>query len=733
VGDCHYYSIIDKWTKLQEYGLRILEECPTLVHKVHYESILQDKANVVKGIYVFIGERRFGGVKRQASVLYMKPTDILINGAMNGNEAQKAKTLSSQFQNLGRGPSFAATQTKKWLHPETGLKEDEIQLIESVAHETMGKLGYTTHLVGITSKADIFTEEQLRTFDKLNKQGIQKMNNDLQRDNPGDYERRIHQSEALQFKPILLEDWSECDFCMTDDSAKELYGTHYLSEDYLKERLAIHPARVAHLTGQRCLRWATASQRGYYPNDPNKPNQDASIVQAHIVKGRAGRHWFSVFDGHGPDGHKCSEFVRKHLHELCFSKLDGGTDTNSAIVDSHLTLHDQMLQEPDIDVSLSGTTAVTLCLENDKCFVSNVGDSTCIMGSHNGLILAKKLCTEQTPLRTDERDRIKRAGGIIMTVDQRDGLAPLNESWDKNEAPPRIWSSDNEKFPGCGFTRSIGDSIAHSLGVIARPEIFEYSISKNDHILIVASDGISQCKLIYVPCILTIKMHLLTVSCHLSTVMSSSTCIEIACNYENPSEAAAALVAESTKRWIARGDYVDDITVIVILVAEDNKETCNVDLEAGTTSATVVEFEAQEAMDFLATFWTLLAGASSGFLGGLCGIPGPPIILYFLHPPVIFTKKSQHATGVCISATNVATRVVYYLVETLFFDGQSFFEASDWGLYLSVFVCSILGALIGSTLFKHMKGSQSTMISGILAIFLLLCGVSLLLSSFAGV
>jgi hypothetical protein len=42
-----------------------------------------------------------------------------------------------------------------------------------------------------------------------------------------------------------------------------------------------------------------------------------------------------------------------------------------------------------------------------------------------------------------------------------------------------------------------------------------------------------------------------------------------------------------------------------------------------------------------AQFWTLFVGAISAFLGGLCGIRGPPIILYFLHTPfpVSFTKK----------------------------------------------------------------------------------------------
>lgn len=84
----------------------------------------------MKGIYDFIGERRFGGVKRQASVLCMDRTEDLINGAKKGREAQKACGLSYQFKNLGRGPSFAKSQDQKWLHPETGGSYQRAQCVE---------------------------------------------------------------------------------------------------------------------------------------------------------------------------------------------------------------------------------------------------------------------------------------------------------------------------------------------------------------------------------------------------------------------------------------------------------------------------------------------------------------------------------------------------------------------------------------------------------------------------
>ena len=40
------------------------------------------------------------------------------------------------------------------------------------------------------------------------------------------------------------------------------------------------------------------------------------------------------------------------------------------------------------------------------------------------------------------------------------------------------------------MTRSFGDTVAHSVGCTAVPEIVEYTIKKNDRFLVIASDGI---------------------------------------------------------------------------------------------------------------------------------------------------------------------------------------------------------------------------------------------------
>ena len=45
-------------------------------------------------------------------------------------------------------------------------------------------------------------------------------------------------------------------------------------------------------------------------------------------------------------------------------------------------------------------------------------------------------------------------------------------------------------FPGTAFSRSIGDSLAKELGVIADPEMVTRELERGDEMIILASDGV---------------------------------------------------------------------------------------------------------------------------------------------------------------------------------------------------------------------------------------------------
>ena len=60
---------------------------------------------------------------------------------------------------------------------------------------------------------------------------------------------------------------------------------------------------------------------------------------------------------------------------------------------------------------------------------------------------------------------------------------------------PRIWSGTSiEKVPGVAFTRSLGDIVAHEIGVSNVPEFMQVAV-QDDDVIIIASDGVTECKL----------------------------------------------------------------------------------------------------------------------------------------------------------------------------------------------------------------------------------------------
>ena len=66
------------------------------------------------------------------------------------------------------------------------------------------------------------------------------------------------------------------------------------------------------------LRYAWVSQRGYYPEDLDKANQDAHAEYDEFGKaeGITDCAFFGVFDGHGKMGDKCAQFARDHIPRL---------------------------------------------------------------------------------------------------------------------------------------------------------------------------------------------------------------------------------------------------------------------------------------------------------------------------------------------------------------------------------------------------------------------------------
>jgi len=149
----------------------------------------------------------------------------------------------------------------------------------------------------------------------------------------------------------------------------------------------------------------------------------------------------------------------------------------------------------EIDDSMSGTTAITVLVIGDTLYVANVGDSRAVLAVRDGNhIVAEDLSSDQTPFRRDEYERVKLCGARVLSVDQVEGLKdPDIQHWGDEESrggdPPRLWVP-NGMYPGTAFTRSIGDSLAETIGVIAIPEVKTVQLTPNHLFFVVASDGI---------------------------------------------------------------------------------------------------------------------------------------------------------------------------------------------------------------------------------------------------
>eukprot|EP00903_Cladosiphon_okamuranus_P018322 g16856.t2 len=316
--------------------------------------------------------------------------------------------------------------------------------------------------------------------------------------------------------------------------------------------------------GSFTVRYAFASQRGYYPDEPNKANQDSFVVVPEFC-GDSMSLFCGVFDGHGGTGDLCSNFVAQKLpkeFEKCLKEKGSfASMSEDSIKDASKRAHvstNEQLHATSFDDTLSGTTAISLLLKGDTMFVANVGDSRAIICARQPgeKSTVRPLSVDQTPFRKDERTRIKEAGGHVLTIDQIEGLEPIHENWDTQLGdeldeigdPPRVWLTSLDQ-PGCAFTRSLGDSIGESVGVFAEPEQLVLNVSKHDKFVVIASDGVFE-------------------------FITSHKVMEAVERFTDPLSAAKHIVQEAFRTWLRYEVRTDDITIIVLFI-EDFDEGSN--------------------------------------------------------------------------------------------------------------------------------------------------------------
>lgn len=210
-----------------------------------------------------------------------------------------------------------------------------------------------------------------------------------------------------------------------------------------------------------------------------------------------------LFDGHGKEGQKISQFCKEFMSSYFLANTRKFKKNVSKTLEDLVLLTDRELCSSEIDTYLSGSTAIAIVLNSDGVFVASLGDSRAILATlpkdkakisipyscapfkrviHPSRILsALPLTVDQKPNHEDELKRIRRAGGVVERVTNDIG-SPIG--------PYRVWKRRGN-LPGLAMSRSLGDRLAHEIGVISVPVVNKFDFYPTlDQFIVVASDGV---------------------------------------------------------------------------------------------------------------------------------------------------------------------------------------------------------------------------------------------------
>ncbi|CAD8137919.1 unnamed protein product [Paramecium octaurelia] len=276
----------------------------------------------------------------------------------------------------------------------------------------------------------------------------------------------------------------------------------------------------------------TKSQAGKNEDNLTKTNQDSFIS---LQSFKDNMSLFGVCDGHGQEGHKCSQFIRDNLPKNISSQLSQSPSSiTESISKSFIRTNSQLCNAEEIITTFSGSTTVISLIVDDTIYTANVGDSRSIICrlQSNGVKTAISLSNDHKPDLPQERRRIEQSGGRVEPYIDFDG---------SSLGPSRVWLK-SEDIPGLAMSRSFGDKVAASCGVICEPEILTHKIQEGDLFMVLASDGVWE-------------------------FLSNEQVIDMIYPYYVQDEGNAAcvrIVKESIKLWKLNDTVIDDITIVIV-------------------------------------------------------------------------------------------------------------------------------------------------------------------------
>ncbi|KAF0687470.1 Aste57867_20779 [Aphanomyces stellatus] len=307
-------------------------------------------------------------------------------------------------------------------------------------------------------------------------------------------------------------------------------------------------SRGGRRTVSQHLWWGSRTRAGNDSMGRRKENQDSFVVRD-CFAGCDALTFVCVMDGHGAQGAYVSHFVRDRypLHVAAALQMHVALDDDrfhstlthetveDVFLDASCRMTTQLEEDSQLDISVSGTTAVALLFLTPtarlpsitpRVFIANVGDSRAVAGvaSDDGSYAARILSTDHKPNDSVEEARIVATNGRVFEY-----------------GVPRVWLKDID-MPGLAMSRSFGDSIATSVGVISDPCVTELALAAGTFV-VVASDGLWE----FMPSAHVVEM-----------------CAKCVGERQDPQTTCDMLVAEALERWLDEEDVVDDITVLYL-------------------------------------------------------------------------------------------------------------------------------------------------------------------------
>ena len=283
---------------------------------------------------------------------------------------------------------------------------------------------------------------------------------------------------------------------------------------------------------------------GFDGEEPKENNQDNYFIYKNFMNKKK-YIYMSVCDGHGVEGHFVSDFIKEILpYDMSenlkfFNILTDNEKEKEKIFDvikeTFINANEKLVSNEEINSLFSGSTCVSVIYTPEKLIVPNIGDSRAVLGrlinKETNEYKSIELSRDHKPTEKDEEKRILENDGRIQ---------PFIEDGEF-VGPQRVWIKEDE-VPGLAMTRSFGDRMAATVGVISEPEIKEYIFNPNDKFMIIASDGIWE-------------------------FISSQECINIIKEFYNNNDIKGCcefLYQESSKRWLKEEEVIDDTTMIIV-------------------------------------------------------------------------------------------------------------------------------------------------------------------------